>query len=125
MADFTREEWIKFNSATHSYMKNRSQKMTHGYAIWPNDIEALHSNCNLNYKELHYIPIVFHNLSRYDAHFIIKEIATTYEGRVNLLSITKEKYILSTKHVDSTIDKNYQKEICYVLLILLNFSHQV
>jgi len=29
-----------------------------------------HSNCNLNYKNWFYIPIVFHNLSGYDAHFI-------------------------------------------------------
>ncbi|KYM95737.1 hypothetical protein ALC62_13644, partial [Cyphomyrmex costatus] len=47
---------------------------------------------------------VFHNLSGYDAHFIIKKIATAYEGRVDLLPITKEKYISFTKHVDDTID---------------------
>ena len=41
-----------------------------------------YSNCNLNYKNSFYIPIVFHNLSSYDAHFIIKEIATAYEGHV-------------------------------------------
>jgi len=63
-----------------------------------------HSNCNLNYKNLFYIPIVFHNLSGYDAHFIIKEIATAYEGHVDVLPITKEKYISFTKHVDSTKD---------------------
>ncbi|KYM76653.1 hypothetical protein ALC53_12948, partial [Atta colombica] len=31
-----------------------------------------HSNCNLNYKNSFYILIVFHNLSNYGAHFIIK-----------------------------------------------------
>ncbi|KYN15779.1 hypothetical protein ALC57_11985 [Trachymyrmex cornetzi] len=30
----------------------------------------------------------------YDAHFIIKEFATAYEGRVDLLLITKEKYFI-------------------------------
>jgi len=64
----------------------------------------VHSNCNLNYKNLLYIPIVFHNLLGYNAHFIIKEIATAYEVRVDVLPITKEKYIF-TKHVDSTKDK--------------------
>jgi len=63
-----------------------------------------HSNCNLNYKNSFYIPIVFHNLSDY-AHFIIKEIAV-YDGHVDVLRITKEKYILFTKHVDSTKNKN-------------------
>jgi len=45
MADFTKNNWIKFNSATHCYVcvRSRSQKMTHGYAIIvisPGDIEA-------------------------------------------------------------------------------------
>ena len=53
-----------------------------------------HSNYNLNYKNSFYIPIVFHNLSGYDAHFIIKEIATAYDGHVDVLPITKEKYFI-------------------------------
>ena len=59
-----------------------------------------HSNCNLNYKNSFYIPIVFHNLSGYNADFIIKEIATVYDGHVDVLPIAKEKYISFTKHVD-------------------------
>jgi len=55
-----------------------------------------HSNCNLNYKDSYYIPIVFHNF--------IKKIATAYEGRVELLPLTKEKYISFTKNVQSTAD---------------------
>ena len=69
-----------------------------------NSYGPAHSNCNLNYKNSFYIPIVFHNLSGYDAHFIIKEIATAYDGHVNLLSITKKKYVY-TKHVQDTIEK--------------------
>jgi len=34
---------------------------------------------------LHCIPVTFHNLSGYDGHFIIKEIATAYEEQVELL----------------------------------------
>jgi len=44
------------------------------------------------------------NLSGYDVHFIIKEIATTYE--VDLLPITEEKYISFTKNVKSTENKD-------------------
>jgi len=84
-----------------------------------------HSNCNLNYKNSFYIPIVFHNLSGYDAHFIIKEIATAYEGYVDVLSITKEKYISFTKHVDSTKDnneKNFQKKNSVKLRFIDSFK---
>jgi len=47
---------------------------------------------------------VFHNSSGYDAHFIIKEIVTAYDGRIELLPLTKEKYISFTKNVQSTAD---------------------
>jgi len=67
--------------------------------------DSAHSNCNLNYKDSRCIPVVFHNLSGYDAHFIIKEIATAYDGRVELFPITKKKYISFTKNVKSTEDK--------------------
>jgi len=39
------------------------------------------------------IPVIFHNLSIYDAHFISKDIVTAYEGYTELLPIIKEKYI--------------------------------
>ncbi|KYN30222.1 hypothetical protein ALC57_00316, partial [Trachymyrmex cornetzi] len=65
-----------------------------------------HSNCNLNYKNSYFIPIVFHNLSGYDSHFIIKEIATAYEGSIELLPITKEKYISFTKNVKDNAERS-------------------
>ena len=37
--------------------------------------EAAHNICNLRYKTPKDIPIVFHNGSTYDYHFIIKELA--------------------------------------------------
>jgi len=62
-----------------------------------------HSNCNLNYKDLHCISLVFYNLFGYDAYFIIKEI-TAYEGQVGILPIAKEKYISFTKSVQNIAD---------------------
>ena len=41
---------------------------------------AAHSICNLNYKIPKEIPVVFHNGSAYDFHFIIKQLAREFKG---------------------------------------------
>ncbi|CAD6233886.1 GSCOCG00012328001-RA-CDS [Cotesia congregata] len=63
---------------------------------------AAHNSCNLNFKKSHIIPIVFHNLSGYDCHFILESVATVFNGSVEILPINKEKYIAFTKTVDDT-----------------------
>jgi len=65
----------------------------------------LWSNFKHPYWKTLYISIVFHNLSGYYTHFIIKEIVIAYNGHVNVLPITKEKYISFTKHVKDTAER--------------------
>ena len=55
--------------------------------------EAAHSICNLNYKVPQEIPVKFHNGSKYDYHFIIKELAEKFKGEFECLGENTEKYI--------------------------------
>ena len=54
---------------------------------------AAHDICYLRYKIPKEIPVVFHNGSIYDYHFIIKELAEEFEGEVECLGENTEKYI--------------------------------
>ena len=54
---------------------------------------AADSECNLRYKLPKEIPVVFHNGSRYDYHFIIKKLAEEFEGEFECLGENTEKYI--------------------------------
>ena len=67
---------------------------------------AAHQECNLKYKEPSFIPVVFHNLSGYDAHLFIKQLGVT-SGDINCIANTEEKYISFTKKilVDSIMDE--------------------
>ncbi|XP_067211627.1 uncharacterized protein [Linepithema humile] len=94
MADLMREESEKFRSTATCHVCEKP--------FTPDDTRvrdhchltgryrgAAHSSCNLNYKDSHVIPVIFHNLSGYDAHFIIKDVANAFEGNVEF-SLTGE-----------------------------------
>ena len=53
---------------------------------------AVHSICNLKFNLPNEIPVVFHNGSNYDYHFIIKELANEFEGQFECLGENTEKY---------------------------------
>ena len=52
---------------------------------------AAHSNCNLIYKIPKEIPVVFHNGSTYDYHFIIKQLARKSKDYFHCLAENTEK----------------------------------
>ena len=54
---------------------------------------AAHSIWNLCYKVPKKIPVVFHNGSKYDYHFVIKQLAEVFEGQFECLRENTEKFI--------------------------------
>ena len=54
--------------------------------------EGAHNIRNLRYKTPKEIPVVFHNGSTYDYHFIIKQNAKECDGQFKCLGENTEKY---------------------------------
>ena len=70
--------------------------------------------CNLRYKIPKKIPVVFHNSSKYDYHFIIKELAEEFEGELECLRENTEKNITFSVPIKKKIrkkDKNGNDKI--------------
>ena len=73
---------------------------------------AAHNICNLRYKVPKELPVVFHNGSTYDYHFIINELAKEFEGNFECLGENTEKNITFSVPIKKKID-NKDLEITY------------
>ena len=81
---------------------------------------AAHNTCNLKYKVPKEIPIVFHNGSTYDYHFIIKELVKEFEGNFDCLGENTEKYITFSVPLKKKIE-NKNLEITYKIKFIDSF----
>ena len=72
---------------------------------------AAHSRCNLQYKIPSYISVIFHNLTGYDAHLFIKELAK-HGSKMGVIAKNTEDYIsfLVNVEVDKYINKNGEEK---------------
>ena len=80
---------------------------------------AAHSICNLRYKTPKEIPVVFHNGSTYDYHFIIKELAEEFEGQFECLKENVEKYVNFSVPIKKELDDG--KSITYKIKFIDSF----
>ena len=67
------------------------------------DRGAAHSICNLKYSVPKQIPVVFHNGSNYDYHFIIEELSEEFEKQFTCLGENTEKYITFTVPIEKKL----------------------
>ena len=80
---------------------------------------AAHSICNLRYKTPKEIPVVFHNGSTYDYHFIIKQLAKEFDSQFECLGENTEKYITFSVPIKKELDNG--KIITYKLRFIDSF----
>ena len=71
---------------------------------------AAHSLCNLQYKIPSYILVVFHNLSGYDAHMFIKQLASSSSDGAKMGVIAKNKEDYLTFSISVEVDKYINKD---------------
>ena len=81
---------------------------------------AAHHICNLRYKVPKEIPVVFHDGSTYDYHFIIKELVKEFEGNFDCLGENTEKYIIFSVSLKKKIE-NKNLEITYKIKFIDSF----
>ena len=83
---------------------------------------AAHNICNLRYRIPKEIPLVFHNGSKYNYHFIIKELVKEFDGNFECLGENTEKYLKFSVPLKKEI-KNENKviEITYKLKFIDSF----
>ena len=81
---------------------------------------AAGNTCNLRYKIPKEIPIVFHNDSTYDYHFIIKELVKEFEGNFECSGENTEKYITFSAPIKKKIE-NKNIEITYKIKFIDSF----
>ena len=81
---------------------------------------SAHNICNLRYKVPKEIPVVFHNCSTYDYHFIINELVKEFKGNFECLGENTEKYITFSVPIKKKIE-NIDLEITYKIKFIDNY----
>ena len=116
MDPLTKKQWKKYEQSTKCHICYKPFTETnlkvrdhcHYTGLYRGPV---HSLCNLRYKIPSYIPVVFHNLSGYDAHLFIRELGA-HTSEMGVIVKNKEDYVsFSIKvPVDSYIDKNGEEK---------------
>ena len=78
---------------------------------------AAHNICNLRYKVPKEIPIVFHNGSICDYHFIMKELEKEFDGNFECLGENTEKYITFSVPIKKKIENKDLVITCKIKFI--------
>ena len=81
---------------------------------------AAHSKCNLKHKIPKNIPVIFHSGSTYDYHFIIRELASKFDGNFKCLGENTEKYITFSVPIKKRIE-NKNIDITYKIKFIDSF----
>ena len=97
MGPLTKNQWNKYKKATKCHIcykpftlrNHKVRDRCHYTGLYTG---STHSLCNLRYKIPSYIPVMFHNLSGYDAHLFIRKLGA-HTSEMEVIAKNKEDYI--------------------------------
>ena len=94
----------------HKYTSDKNYRKVKDHCHYTGKYKsAVHSICNLKCNILKKISVFFRDVLNYNYHFIIRKLAKNFEGELNCLGESAEKYktfsVPITKEVEK-IDKN-------------------
>ena len=98
--------YVKKNFVQMKRIKNLRNCIKLGIIVIIQENTAAHSNWNLNYKIPKEIPVVFHNGSTYDFHFIIRQLAREFKVYFHCLGENTEKYITFSVPIEKVVDSD-------------------
>lgn len=90
-----------FQRATHchlcglEFIKKHDKVRNHDH-ITGDFFGAAHRNCNLQFKQVEFIPVILHNLRGFDAHLIMQRLGKFKKKRINVIANTNERYVSFT-----------------------------
>ena len=115
------EDGYDKENTCHICMKDLTKDKVKDYCYFTGKYRgAAHNTCNLKYKIPKNIPVIFHNRSTYDYHFIIRELVSKFEGNFECLGENTEKCITFSVPVKKRIE-NKNMDITYKIKFIDSF----
>ena len=111
MVDLTTKEQTEFKKAKICWICqkrfNEKDKKVRDHDHFTGKFRgAAHNQCNLQFKKPKFTPVIFHNLSGYDAHLFVKNLGVS-EGNIKCIPNNEEKYISFSKEI---VVDSYEKD---------------
>jgi len=72
--------------------------------------QTLYNTCNLKLQTTNFVSCFFHNLSNYDAHFIVTELGLDIKKN-SVIPNSEEKFISFSKHVTNNFDLSIHQNL--------------
>lgn len=101
---------------------DRNCKTAHHDHLSGRFLKTLCNACNLKLKTPKFVPCFLHNLSNYDAHFIVTNLPDGGNNRISVIANTEEKYISFSKYINNSFSVRFIDTCRFMATSLANLA---